>query len=387
MSHLYSHLSAAKTILEKYNGEMPFGAFIKKYFSAEKKYGSRDRKTISSLCYNYFRIAFTLGKKSLEEKLLTGLFLFTDAPNEILLKHSKEWNDNTNLPVKEKAILAEVDINAIFPFNIDLSAQIDAALFGHSLLVQPDLFIRTRTNDSDDVKRKLIDANIEYRQINDTCFSFANGTKLETTLIPNKEVVIQDLNSQRVGEMFQLADLPAKPKVWDCCAGSGGKSIMAVDYVSDIALTVSDIRPPIIHNLKKRFTEAGIRHYQSFVADVTNATNLKKAIGLKRFDLIICDAPCSGSGTWGRTPEQLLYFKKNKIINYSNLQKKIAINAVPYLATKGYFLYITCSAFKKENEDVVAFILQQSDLKLVNQVLLTGYEDRADTMFAALFAL
>ena len=139
--------------------------------------------------------------------------------------------------------------------------------------------------------------------------------------------------------------------------------------------------------LKKRFTEAGIRHYQSFVADVTNATNLKKAIGLQQFDLIICDAPCSGSGTWGRTPEQLLYFKKNEIINYSNLQKKIAINAVPYLATKGYFLYITCSAFKKENENVVAFILQQSNLKLVNQVLLKGYEDRADTMFAALFAL
>lgn len=101
--------------------------------------------------------------------------------------------------------------------------------------------------------------------------------------------------------------------------------------------------------------------------------------------LIIADVPCSGSGTWARTPEQLTYFSEKRIAKYASLQKKIVKNAIVKLKAGGYFLYITCSVFKMENEENVDFIHEQLHLKLVESRYLKGYEIQADTLFAALF--
>jgi 16S rRNA (cytosine967-C5)-methyltransferase len=81
----------------------------------------------------------------------------------------------------------------------------------------------------------------------------------------------------------------------------------------------------------------------------------------------------------------LLCFKKEKISYYANLQKQIVSNAIKLLQENGYFLYITCSVFKQENEAVVEFIQEEFHLELVKMELLKGYDKKADTMFAALF--
>jgi len=154
-----------------------------------------------------------------------------------------------------------------------------------------------------------------------------------------------------------------------------------------------------LFNLKQRFAKAGIKNYTSFTADLTslnfskNVPADKSQISLKArrgsvgesFDLVICDAPCTGSGTWSRTPEQLYFFNDEKIDQYALLQKKIVSTIVAMLKKNGWLLYITCSVFKKENEDVVEFIRSNSEFELVEMELLKGYEKKADTMFAALF--
>jgi len=157
---------------------------------------------------------------------------------------------------------------------------------------------------------------------------------------------------------------------------------MAYDMDHGIELTVSDIRSSVLSNLKERFVKAGIKNYEPFVTDLTQP-NLK--LRSKNFELIICDAPCTGSGTWGRTPEQLYFFDEKKIKQYALLQKKIVSNIIPSLKIEGYLLYITCSVFKKENEEVAEFIKSNSGLELMKMELLRGYEQKADTMFAALF--
>lgn len=158
---------------------------------------------------------------------------------------------------------------------------------------------------------------------------------------------------------------------------------MLYDFYANIELTVSDLRDSILNNLKKRFSQAGIKRYESFVKDLT-ATHSPFSTHHSRFDLIICDAPCSGSGTWGRTPEQLIYFEKNKIDYYASVQEKIVSNVCNHLKAGGYLLYITCSVFKKENEDVVNYMRQNLKLELIQGKLLKGYHLNADTMFAAL---
>ena len=149
-----------------------------------------------------------------------------------------------------------------------------------------------------------------------------------------------------------------------------------------IELTVSDIRETILKNLHQRFKSAGIINYESFVTDLSLADN--KTIK-KDFDLIICDAPCSGSGTWGRTPEQLVYFKRSTLQNYVDSQKKILSNAIPHLKRAGLLVYITCSVFEAENEGVVNFITESLNGKLLDMQLLKGYQQQSDSMFVAVF--
>lgn len=282
MSRLYSHINTAKTIINLYKGEMPFSAFLKIFFSKEKKYGSRDRRNISSLCYNYLRVGFAMQNVG-TERMLTSLFLCTSEPSEILEKERPGLNDKIALPLAEKIRIANIDVENIFPFNEELSQGIDAKALDISFLIQPKLFIRIRPGKTSIVREKLLAAQIAFEEIDKTCFAFANGTKLEEVLEINCEAVIQDYNSQRVGEMMVAAKKDQPIDVWDSCAASGGKSIMANDILANSRLTVSDVRESIIKNLHKRFRDAGIRNYQSFVADLTSEKNLKSNFSNKKF--------------------------------------------------------------------------------------------------------
>jgi 16S rRNA (cytosine967-C5)-methyltransferase len=147
------------------------------------------------------------------------------------------------------------------------------------------------------------------------------------------------------------------------------------------------VRESILFNLKKRFEKAGIKKYKSFVADLTGNQSKGTPSGdltTGNYDLIIADVPCTGSGTWGRTPEQLFYFDNKKIDAYASIQKKIAGNTIRHLSKDGYLLYITCSVFKKENEENVRYLREKFNLGLVRQEILKGYDKKADTLFAAL---
>ncbi len=385
MSRFSSHVNTAKTIITQYKGEMPLSAFLKSFFAKEKKYGSRDRREISSVCYNYYRLGAAIKNHSIEEGLLISQFLLTNISGEWLQNEKPDWNERIGLPLSEKLVVAGIDAETIFPFNNELSNGIDVDHFNASFLIQPDLFIRIRPGKEAAVRQKLLAADVPFKEVNESCLAFTNGTKLEEMIDINREAVVQDYNSQKVGEVLTEATFTKPIKVWDCCAASGGKSIMTSDFLTYIQLTVSDVRESIIQNLKARFNEAGIKEYNSFVTDLTNAKSLQASLRNSRFDLIICDAPCSGSGTWSRTPEQLLFFKESEIRRYSYLQKSIVTNVIPHLQKGGYFLYITCSVFAKENEEVVAFIQSEFNLQLVKMKLLKGYDVKADSMFAALF--
>jgi 16S rRNA (cytosine967-C5)-methyltransferase len=384
MSKYFSHLNTAKNIIAQYKGEMPLAAYLKNFFSKEKKYGSRDRRSISSLCYSFYRTGHLLKQFSVEEKMLAGLFLSGTQPGELLSDQKPGWNDIIQLLLQEKLKFLKVDVNAIFPFNKELSKDIDKEAFNRSLLIQPKLFIRIRPSKQALVERKLAEANIGFERIKDDCFAFENGTRLEDVLETNRDYVVQDYNSQQVFSLLSfLHNSSSSLNVWDCCAASGGKSIQASDVLKNIQLTVSDVRSSILNNLHQRLKAAGIKNYHSFEADLTQAGTVQSRFSNRPFDLVICDAPCSGSGTWSRTPEQLAFFKAEEIDRYSSLQKKIAGNVTSAVRKNGLILYVTCSVFKKENEDVVQHLIENYPVTLVKMELLKGYEMQADSMFAA----
>jgi 16S rRNA (cytosine967-C5)-methyltransferase len=384
VSRYYSYFNTAVNFVRSYTYAEPFASFLKKQFAADKKFGSRDRKTIAHLCYCYFRMGHLMNNESVQERMITSLFLCSVSKSELLKLAKPDWDEKAELPVADK--LKELNLSAtdLFPYTDELSDGIDVEAFCNSHFTQPDLFLRIRPEMKETVLRKLNTAAIAYELIGDDCVALSNTTKIDEVLQLNKEVVVQDYSSQRVGDLLinlKSEIVNRKLKIWDCCAASGGKSIMAKDILGDIDLTVSDIRESILLNLKKRFADAGITNYKSFVSDLT-ANDYRHTPS--DFQLIIADVPCSGSGTWGRTPEYLSFFKKEQIDEYSALQKKIASNVIAHLQPNGYLLYITCSVYKNENEEVVKFLQGVHNLELIEMKLLKGYEQKADTMFAAL---
>jgi 16S rRNA (cytosine967-C5)-methyltransferase len=382
--HLHSYLHSAQTILTLYDGAVPFSVWLQQYFREHKKFGSKDRRHIAHLCYCYFRIGKLFKEKSIAERLAAGLFLCSHQPNPLLEALNKEWNAMAAAGAhdKLKKLDAHASISEIFPWNNELSIEIDVALFNQSMLVQPDVYLRLRPGKETVVTKALQEAGIPYKEISEQCVAVSNSVKADAAVHLDQDAVVQDLNSQRVLELLQdQHGLLKKFAAWDCCAASGGKSLLLLDQFPGAQLTVSDVRESILHNLHKRFERAGIRDYQFFKADASKEGPKKSG----PFDLIICDAPCSGSGTWSRTPEQLHFFKTEKINAYAALQQSLLSNVRRYLKPGGLLLYSTCSVFAKENESVVKEASELPSLQFLKSAYFKGYDQRADTLFAALF--
>ena len=384
--YLERYFQYAQAIIRSYTGKEPFHIYIKKYFSQQKKHGSRDRKIITSLCYNYFRLGHGVSNEiSFEEKLLLSIFLCENKNSRLTESIKQEWQSTIDLPLNQKLTIVErkFDKEKIFPFSPGLSKEIDAEQFTVSFLLQPKLFIRIRPASEKTVLGKLNKAGLSFEKISSHCLAFSNNEKVSDVLEIDNEAVIQDYNSQQTLDLLKNKfDLKENITAWDCCAGSGGKAILAFDIFKNIKLTVSDKRKNILENLHTRFTKAGIKNYTFFVSDIS-ATASSNEVN-QTHNLIIADVPCSGSGTWSRTPEQISFFKESEIGSYSRLQKTIIENALPRLESNGYLLYITCSVFKKENEENVDFFQNELKLKLLEMKYLKGYQMQADTLFVAL---
>ena len=381
MKKYFSYLNTAEKLLSGYAGEIPFAIHAREYFSREKKFGSRDRKWISHLCYCYFRLGHTARTMPVGDRILSGLFLCTSDPNQLLEFIRPEWNERVALSIPEKFIYLretglDLRLEEVFPV-LPFSDGVEAEPFIASHFKQPDLFIRVRPGFENIVPSKLAAAGIPYKEIPPRSIAIANAVPLQDVILLDKEAVVQDLSSQRTWDL--LPGVGKGGKVWDCCAASGGKSFMVKDKLGNLELTVSDIRESVLANLRKRFSVAGLSNYQVVHKDLTLPTGIDS-----QFVLVIADVPCTGSGTWSRSPEQLYYFQETSLQNFSQLQKKICGNVIPAITPGGYFLYITCSVFRAENEFVIEFLRSNFGLKYIQGGIIAGYREKADTMYGCL---
>ena len=339
----------------------------------------------------HFGAFHALKNISAEERMLTGIFLSNDHQEQILEQLRPEWYTLVEKPLKEKleivhSLNADFHPTDIFPWKKLLSAGMDHEAFCLSFLKKPRLFIRIRPGREQLVTEKLIQHQIEFRDADPDgvlpfkAYSFNAGTKLDNVFILNRDAVIQDLSSQRTA-LFLKPDAKREFEAWDCCAGSGGKSILISDLYPGCRLTVSDIRESILKNLIARFRDAGIEPAHLFSADLTDLNDVPR----QSFNFIVADLPCTGSGTWSRTPEALYYFNPENISNYRQRQEKILSNIIRRLKPNGDLIYITCSVFADENEMISAKLLEAGNMKPENQSVLIGYHDAADSMYAARF--
>ena len=378
-----NQLKTFQRILEEYPEATPLSKFLPGFYRQNKQMGSTDRRIASRLIYNYFRIGKALPIIPAQERLFAAEFLCNTQLNSFLQHFKPDWaacigfNQDEKMHIV-KTTYTDFNLDDVFPWTARLSAEIDKQAFLKSFFVQPDLFIRVHKRFDVQVKTALITSEVVFKDEGNGCLSLPNGTRLET-IFPNQHwFEVQDLSSQQTAGFFK----PQKwDNWWDACAASGGKSLLLYDLEPTVKLVVSDIRESILSNLDERFHQAGYFKYQKKLLDLTQNNDL--LLHDYAFDGIILDAPCSGSGTWGRTPEMISKFDDHKIEFFQRLQQNIVRNVVKYLKPGKPLIYITCSAFKAENEDMVGFMVKELGLKLEESKVLKGYENKADTMFVA----
>ena len=378
-----NQLKTFQRLLAEYPAETPLSKFLPGFYRQNKQMGSTDRKVASRLIYNYFRLGTALPDLPSEDRLIVAEFLCNSQVNSFLQHFKPDWAACVGFTLDEKLALVKTaykdfKLADVFPWADQISAGIDKEAFLKSFFVQPDLFIHVHNGYDHLVKAELNKAEVAFKDEGNGCFALPNGTRLETIFPTQHWFEVQDYSSQQTANYFK----PNKwDQWWDACAASGGKSLLLHEMEPDIKLVVSDIRESILANLDERFQQAGLRKYQKKLLDLTQ--NPDQEMHDYAFDGIILDAPCSGSGTWGRTPEMIAQFHPSKIEFFQRLQKSIASNVAKFIKPGKPIIYITCSAFKGENEDVVNYLVKELGLKLEEQTVLAGYENKADTMFVA----
>lgn len=192
---------------------------------------------------------------------------------------------------------------------------------------------------------------------------------------------IQDRGSQRIVE---AVDAEPGERLWDLCAGAGGKALALASLTGPKGhILATDIREHALNKSMERAQRLGLTQIETRTLDATDTDQLEPMHGLD-FDAILIDAPCTGAGTWRRSPDARWRLTEDSLLALTNLQDQLLAAAPDALAPEGRLIYATCSWLVEENEDrVAAFLEQHPEFELHNQGIVGAPQDDADTLFVA----
>lgn len=166
-------------------------------------------------------------------------------------------------------------------------------------------------------------------------------------------VELQDLSPQ-----LACAALPDAATVLDYCAGGGGKALALAARGSRV--TAHDADPRRMSDLPARATRAGAR--------IRLARTEELRAG---FDMVVTDVPCSGSGTWRRTPDAKWRMQPADLQQLLQVQARILRQAAGFVLPQGHLAYMTCSVLAAENGDQIRGFLAQGGFALIDERLFT----------------
>ena len=161
-------------------------------------------------------------------------------------------------------------------------------------------------------------------------------------------VRIQDEGSQLVAELAGSGEhIGAPSRILDTCAAPGGKTAILAERYPQVSITAWDISKRRLDEMRLNFASTSER----ITFEVRDAA---AACPNPEYDLILCDVPCTGTGTIGRNPEIRFRVSEADIARQQARQVKILSTSLAGLAPGGRLLYSTCSLEPEENEAVVA---------------------------------
>lgn len=165
---------------------------------------------------------------------------------------------------------------------------------------------------------------------------------------------VQDIGSQIA---CQCTGVQAGDQVLDFCAGAGGKTLALSAMMENKGqIHAYDHDKQRLRPIFERLKRAGCRNVQTHEAgNVAALTQLEGAM-----DVVLVDAPCTGTGTWRRHPDAKWRLSEQALETRKNEQQTVLESAVKYLKPEGRLVYVTCSLLEEENEDQQAELMKNN---------------------------
>ncbi len=340
-------------LTEVFKDQTPADKIINNYIRSRKYIGSKDRRFIIDLTWyiirNRLKLSFDCGSQSPRKLLLYSLRdkldnIFDNSTYGLtpLTSDEKEWLQNENEEPYPNYIEAECPqwiFNKIK--NID---------FCKALNQPATTDIRAHNISRDELQKKLQTEGIETYLGSYSPYCL----KIDERLVLNNCIAWQDGLLDIQDEASQIAailtDVKPQHKIIDYCCGAGGKSLAISNILNNQGTILAyDIDIKRLNAIKPRISRLKVKNIE--LTDIIADSD-------KNFDRFILDAPCSGSGTWRRSPDAKFRLTEEKLYGLTKIQENLLDIAKTKTKIGGRIIYITCSILEDENENIINRFLQ-----------------------------
>lgn len=335
-------------------------------FRQRRQMGGRDRAVVSDLVYGVLRdlrrlrriagdsVADCCAVLALEGgQLDPSALLRLDVPHAEALAQRLADFDPASLTAAERCNVPD----GIYALWCEALGEVHAEQLGLALRLQAPVDLRVNTLRA---TRAQAQAALREAGLDGEPLSLApEGLRLHKRAALQNLAAYRDgwLEPQDQGSQLLALLVAARPgeRVADYCAGAGGKTLALAARMQDRGeLWAMDSDAMRLERLAPRLQRAGVSCVRTLCLDDMAAGDLLVA-NAGRFDAVLVDAPCSGSGTWRRQPEARL--KALDLEALPQLQLQILTQAAKLVRSGGRLVYATCSLLAAENQAVVAGFL------------------------------
>ncbi|MBL4905903.1 MAG: RsmB/NOP family class I SAM-dependent RNA methyltransferase [Sneathiella sp.] len=358
---------------------------VRAYFKTRRYAGSKDRRWITEFLYSLFRrlgevdwmaeqvslpvssrtralIALhAMEKISLEEiqaKFVSGSYA-SDAlsDEEVTALESLDGLDLSAMPAHAKENFPEWLSLEIHEQYGDKAAEVLGSYQERAPLT---LRVNRLCSDREEVLRLLKEEGIEARPSQISPLGILVEGRVNIAANPIMERGLIEIQDEAAQISSLLADAKPGMQVVDYCAGAGGKSLaMAAEMENTGQIYAFDVNVRRMKDMAIRSRRSGVNILEShqLFQDERDGEIFERFGG--SMNRVFVDAPCSGSGTWRRQPDQKWFFTEEKLQELTVLQREILAQARKLVAPGGRLIYATCSILRQENADQVSQFLEK----------------------------
>jgi 16S rRNA (cytosine967-C5)-methyltransferase len=361
-----ARIQAAIEILEGLNATaLPADRFIRDWFRTRRYAGSKDRAAVAERVFDVYRhrASYAWRMQSEAPRALAIASVLAEGTDVAMLFDGAGYGAKPLSDAELAAIATERGegprhVVSEFPEFLEaelarsLGSSLDAEMLAMQARAPVDLRVNTFRASRTDVITRLRQDGFDAQATPYAAHGVRIASQQGLAQLRRHDAFEQgwfEFQDEAAQIAASLAGAEPGMRVLDLAAGAGGKALaLAADMKNDGEIVAHDIDAGRLLQIGPRAARAGV-------------TIIRTSDGLlpdALFDIVFVDAPCSGSGTWRRQPEQKWRLTPERLAQLIALQDTLLDEAVRVLPG-GHLIYATCSLLRAENEDRIQAFLKR----------------------------